>query len=92
MAPAQRLVTKTEKVDVPMKLLLWIGNAPQHIALANVLQENFNVVGVILETRPSRNKSKLSRIRKRLSSRRRWHRLGNPCKQNVASDILRLPT
>ena len=49
-----------------MKLLLWIGNAPQHIALANLLQQNFNVTGVILETRPSRNKSLLSRIQKRI--------------------------
>ena len=49
-----------------MKLLLWIGNAPQHIALANLLQQKFDVVGVILESRPSRNKSLLSRIQKRL--------------------------
>lgn len=46
--------------------MLWIGNAPQHIALANQLQQQFNVVGVIRETRPSRNKSLTSRIRKRL--------------------------
>ena len=49
-----------------MKLLLWIGNAPQHIALANLLQEKFNVAGIILESRPSQNKNLLSRIRNRL--------------------------
>ncbi len=49
-----------------MKLLLWIGNAPHHIALANLLQEKFDVAGIILESRPSQNKNLLSRIRKRL--------------------------
>ena len=71
-----------------MKLLLWIGNAPQHIALANLLQQKFNVVGVILETRPSRNKSLMSRIRKRIFQSplaKAWKAMQAECRQRHPS-------
>ena len=71
-----------------MKLLLWIGNAPQHIALANLLQQKFDVVGVILETRSSRNNSLLSRIRKRLFPSplaRAWKSMQSDCRQRHPS-------
>lgn len=73
-----------------MKLLVWIGNAPQHIALANLLQQNFDVVGVILETRPSRNKNILSRIYKRISQSplaRAWKSMQTECRQRHPSLI-----
>lgn len=67
-----------------MKLLLWIGNAPQHIALANLLQQQCDVVGVILETRPSRNKNLLSRIGKRIFQSplaQAWKAMQAECRQ-----------
>ncbi len=45
-----------------MKLLLWIGSAPNHRALANKLAEEFEVVGIITESRVQKRKLTLSKI------------------------------
>jgi len=66
-----------------MKLLLWIGNAP-------LLQQKFEVAGVILETRSSRNKNILSRIYKRLFQSplaRAWQAMQAECRRQNPSLI-----
>ncbi|MFN8416084.1 MAG: formyltransferase family protein [Cytophagaceae bacterium] len=43
-----------------MKIILWIGNAPNQKALANKLHEAFPITGIVLETRPSKTKVNFS--------------------------------
>jgi|AntAceMinimDraft_14_1070370.scaffolds.fasta_scaffold09166_5 methionyl-tRNA formyltransferase len=45
-----------------MNLLLWIGNEPNQKALANKLAKEFNVVGIVTESRPFKRKITFKKI------------------------------
>lgn len=45
-----------------MKIVLWIGNEPNQTALANKMAEQFDVVGIITETRKQQGKITLKRL------------------------------
>jgi methionyl-tRNA formyltransferase len=45
-----------------MKLLLWIGNEPNQKALANKLAEEFNVIGIVTESRKQNRKITVKRL------------------------------
>ncbi|NNM15488.1 MAG: hypothetical protein HKO56_02430 [Bacteroidia bacterium] len=45
-----------------MKLLLWIGNEPSQKALANKLAEEFDIIGIVTESRISKRKITLRKL------------------------------
>ena len=45
-----------------MRILLWIGNEPNQKALANKIAAEFNVVGIVTESRISRRKLTLRKV------------------------------